>query len=887
MTAVVPSDAIDASADLIAFARKRPRWQQDALRRLAVQDALTAADITDFLTAIKVERGVLPKDKMPALVPIEEAHLASTSKKDATLSLRALTDTANVNQLKPGEKLIFAPKGLTLIYGDNGSGKSGYTRIFKKASAARSVEDILADVFAPDFEKKPAATATFQVAVTESGKEREELVSWAADKGSPEILRQVRVFDRRAAVLYVEKDTDLAFVPFNLDLLDGLSSLCAMLKEKLDGEAKALDAERLTLIGAIPQQEPARSCAESITDKTKTSDLEELARWSEADAAKLKKLKDALETSEGALKTLRLKKGRLETLLSEITSFEQGLSAAAVEALAALMRTASELRQAAEATGKAAFSKDPRLLPGVGGAAWQALWEAARNYSTVSAYPLDAYPVIKVGDATAQCVLCHQSLEPEAGERLAAFESFVKGDVEKKAKAAEKTLSEARTKLGKLAVASTAAIDEIAVEDDALAKKVRAFVVEADGRKAAALAACDSGKFDALAAAPSPVAADVQKHVAAVEAKILEIEHSMSAEQKAKDKIEIAALAARKSHADHKPTLLKLVANRLGHASVQGCLSDVSTNAVTRARKELNDKYVTAKFTETLKTELKAIGVRRNVTLDQKTAAAVRPVFMDTSFSKLEKILSDGEHRAVALACFLAESRMLGMGTPLVIDDPVSSLDHIRREQVAKRLVLEAKDRQVVIFTHDMVFWGEVIYLAGEERVPVSTKDLRRDGGLCGKVGEGDVPWPILPVRNRLQYIEGEKLPDLRKLHEASDPEYRAAARHVGELLRETWERLIEETLFQETVVRYRRSIETTRLMRVAVEDADWEKIHRGMTRSSRWAHDESRGTGGAAPSPDDLKNEVTAIRDLADQLRARGEDNGKRRKKSLEAAAA
>jgi hypothetical protein len=42
--------------------------------------------------------------------------------------------------------------------------------------------------------------------------------------------------------------------------------------------------------------------------------------------------------------------------------------------------------------------------------------------------------------------------------------------------------------------------------------------------------------------------------------------------------------------------------------------------------------------------------------------------------------------------------------TGIVFDDPVSSLDHMRREQIARRLAREAKVRQVNVFTHDLAF---------------------------------------------------------------------------------------------------------------------------------------------------------------------------------------
>ena len=39
------------------------------------------------------------------------------------------------------------------------------------------------------------------------------------------------------------------------------------------------------------------------------------------------------------------------------------------------------------------------------------------------------------------------------------------------------------------------------------------------------------------------------------------------------------------------------------------------------------------------------------------------------------------------------------------MDDPVSSLDHVRMQAVAERLVQEAsRGRQVIVFTHNIVF---------------------------------------------------------------------------------------------------------------------------------------------------------------------------------------
>ena len=145
------------------------------------------------------------------------------------------------------------------------------------------------------------------------------------------------------------------------------------------------------------------------------------------------------------------------------------------------------------------------------------------------------------------------------------------------------------------------------------------------------------------------------------------------------------------------------------------CTASLNTKPISMAKSDLNDKYITKQFEQALGQELEDLGSRRNVTLQvgaQKAQSFVKPKFTGTTFSDLERVLSEGEHRAVALACFLTETGMMDTKHAVVIDDPVSSLDHERRHLVAKRLVREAQTRQVIVFTHDMVFWSEVVEAA-------------------------------------------------------------------------------------------------------------------------------------------------------------------------------
>jgi DNA repair exonuclease SbcCD ATPase subunit len=77
------------------------------------------------------------------------------------------------------------------------------------------------------------------------------------------------------------------------------------------------------------------------------------------------------------------------------------------------------------------------------------------------------------------------------------------------------------------------------------------------------------------------------------------------------------------------------------------------------------------------------------------------------------RVLSEGEQRALGIACFFAEMKRIPGTHGIIVDDPVSSLDHQRLRKVAQRLVSEAAaGRQVIIFTHHLVFYQELIAAA-------------------------------------------------------------------------------------------------------------------------------------------------------------------------------
>src|SRR5215470_11638268 len=141
-----------------------PKWanEQDGWCRIIVGDVLrtrlqpTDLDIEGYLKLLLAEKK-LSQEVFEVVAKIEEKQLGGNPLDPVRLNSLKITD--GVNALKLGTEIEFA-QGLTVIFGENGSGKSGFVRVLKRAAGVRTAEDILHNVRT---DKKPKPSATFSV----------------------------------------------------------------------------------------------------------------------------------------------------------------------------------------------------------------------------------------------------------------------------------------------------------------------------------------------------------------------------------------------------------------------------------------------------------------------------------------------------------------------------------------------------------------------------------------------------------------------------------------------------------------------------------------------------------------------------------------------------
>jgi enoyl-CoA hydratase/carnithine racemase len=164
-------------------------------------------------------------------------------------------------------------------------------------------------------------------------------------------------------------------------------------------------------------------------------------------------------------------------------------------------------------------------------------------------------------------------------------------------------------------------------------------------------------------------------------------------------------------------------------------------------------------------------------------------------------------------------------------------MDHVRKESIAQRLVDEASRRQVIVFTHDILFTNYLATAAEEKGVAFAGRTIWRD--------DADAPGAIDRLAFPHEHYEGAAHDRAKKHFDAArtlagDPQRDALEKACGSL-RTAYEDFIQKKLFNNVVRRWRENITFT-LDQVFFDEGIAARVHDRMAALSRYidAHSHS-----------------------------------------------
>lgn len=857
--------------EILEWSYDRPIWQRDALRRLLLNGELSDSDIDALTEMCKAGFGLAEQQDA---TPLTKADVPAEAAANAPVSLLSIFHHRGVNALAEDQTLKFGSH-LTVVYGDNAAGKSGYIRILKGACRARGHEPILGNVTSGATPLSPVVSIKYEVGAEEKPRE------WVGEQDDSSISR-VSVFDTQCAAVYLTEKTDVAFRPFGLDLFDKLVKACKDVRAKLETEQNMLSANALSAMQVdIPIGTGAARFLAGISSLTKPETVRAMANLSVEEAARLAELEKSLGDLQAndpvkLAQQLDLRAGRVEAFAGQLKNIEATLS---VEAIAEVFSVRAEgLRKAEEAKCIREEAFPANMLPGTGAEVWTTLWEAARQFSQEGAYPGQAFPVVDDGSV---CVLCQQEVDHTAGHRLKQFEAFVASSTEKELRALRNSFSRLKKAFADVPIVTPAAEDslsEIRIEHAALADSIAAALLANEDRRNTVASALAENR-DLAADYPELVRIAHEADALAVQlrSRIRTLRDSATSEKRDAMYSEVLELRGRNRLAQHQQAILDDIERRKKYAAYGLCLDETKTKTITQKSTAVTKTAVSQKLKQKFKDELAQLGFRHAEVELREAGGADGVLYHKLALTRapgveLPKVVSEGEQRCLSIAAFFAELSTADDPSGIVFDDPVSSLDYKYREAVARRLVVESRVRQVIVFTHDVVFLLLLKQFSEElsvEQIDQHIRQLSKGAGVCVE----ELPWVALNVRKKIGYLKNQLQAADKLFRDGHQDAYEKEAIHVYGMLREAWERALEEVLLGGIVERFRPGIQTQQIAVVAdISDEDCRTVEAAMTKCSRWlpGHDKAAAARAPVPEPTELKDDIEALDKWVDSIRKR-----------------
>jgi hypothetical protein len=840
----------DVNKEIMEWVRAQPHWVQLAAAKLGAEEEVQDELVEELLALLKTTDGQSEDSKIYLTSICNESSTATSD-----IRILSIGEIEGIEALAPRSPLPFS-LDLSVVYGNNGSGKSGYARILKKLCGKPNADELLPNVFKNTPQKRHCTV------VAKVGGIEKSFV-WEVNEKPIDELIPVDIFDSQTGFFYIDKEQEVSYVPSEVALFEKLVIVFQKLQKKLKTEQDTI----LSKLPARPTDFGNSKYIVAMFDRLKfDSDVtvvEEFFSFSDKDSKELARLEERLLSSPLELSNKKQKRiTQLELLIKQVTTAAELVSSTSVTALERLELDAQQKRRVAKQAADAIVNETS--FDGFGNETWKAMWQAARKYSEQNAYPGVDYPVV---EHRVKCVLCEQELGEAAKRRLIKFESYVSGELESSATTAEMALENALNNLPVKPQRSelVTALQAAQLDEDKWLSVFTQFWDEVESvvtnekdkdRESHKYFNLPENTFNEVGALIADLKLEMQQH-------------NEDAEKFDKDALskEIIELKSKKWASSYIQPIKDEISQLQKKLEIGGWLKSVDTTAVSKEAGRVSEVLVTDAFVKRFNSELKLLGASKISVELIKTKTKygrvqhriqLHGINQQHSRSKATSVLSEGEQRIVSLAAFLADVTSKPSSSPFIFDDPISSLDQTYEEHTAKRLIDLSASRQVIVFTHRLSLLGQLI-----DKGNADCRYIRREPWGCGE--HGAIPLFAKSPIKAISDLKNTRLRAAKKVYETNGYDsYYPLAKAICSDFRILLERIVEFELLADVVTRHRREVHTkNKLHKLAkITGEDCELIEQLMSDFSCFEHSQSDELPVEIPEPDTLHAALAKIID-------------------------
>lgn len=841
---------------IISWLKGYDYWFQYAGNRLLEGENVSDALADTIYQLFKEDYGLKPieeerEDILFNEIAVDAAAVAGQ------LQLQIIKDIENVNALATGQSIPINPN-LTIIYGGNGTGKSGYVRLLNNAFSSRGDKQILPNVFSSVATGEPQCKFTFQSVAAPYD------LAYPLQKNNVE-FSQYSVFDTHSIRVLLEQDNKLDFTPIGFEFFEKTLQLYEALKaqvyEEINKNRPVNEFEKFFV-----NDNAINKAIANLGANSNEEELKALGTFTDEDDSKLAKLiakREELKALDIPKKIAELQKLLLE--LYEFISRQQTilncLKPEDIKQYKSLINSFHKFQELAKQEGLK--NLEDYTIESLGSNEWKEFIKASKNYATV----VEANRIEEIyPEEKDNCLFCLQPLTEKENTLINSYWNLLKSEAEGKLNHIIQVIAEIETKLKEL---NSVTFDEtttlfvyINISDTAFSTKWKDIVSSSE----TSIRNIISNLANKNLELPMLTFVVTTKEFDIVVNKLKETIEELFKKNPTKEledlEIEIQFLTDKSLLNKLLEQVLIFVAAHKWAAKAENSTSAFNPRSITIKQGDLFTTHITDKYTDAFNNECKILNAPKVVQIAQKNAKGSTLRKLQVAGRVANSVLSEGEQRAISLADFLTEVQMNPNNKGVFFDDPITSQDHHRREKIAERLVQLASQKQVIIFTHDIAFFIRLKISTETKGIPYSFTTIRNAGGNPGIISP-DLPWIAQPVKQRIGTLK-DRLVQLKKVEKENEDEYLFVAKAWYELLREGWERAVEERLFKGVVERFSLGVQTQKLKKVVITDEHLTDIENGMTESSSWIHDAAAGLNPTPPDTTKAENDLKSLEEFA-----------------------
>lgn len=676
------SKKVHAKEYLLEFSDKKPEWLKILIKE-AIETNGSIPETRQNEIFDSLLNNTPLQDRIVQSLPVQQS-----SKK---LQFESLTHMSGVNALYENQTIKFSPD-ITVLYGLNGSGKSSYFRVLNNMSGG-VLKEIKPNIYINGENRKD-----INVSLKYKLGNASTTYNWIDSHSKLLDLYGVKVFDSSYlnGLLQTKNPSETLVYPLGLHLFGYIAKILDSYTVKLDEQVEAMTKK----LPVIKIDELSKSIKNKFYNREdfnidERKDIKEKFCFSDIEESALnekeKELRQLQQNNfQDTINLLTKHNKEFSTFVDRVNTVTENFRIFGEKLIKALMAFKSAKKKNDEAHQRLEVLT---LLPKSDTPEWKSFIKAGYDYSELLEQ-----------EKPEKCPYCRQELKTDEAIRvIRTYAVFLNDSSEKELNDSSKTLSEIRKQIEmfNVEIILTDEIKNIITESAELEKKIKHL----SEYKTTLQSANNAEEIQLISVKFSTELKTLIDKKKENENIIMKLNTSRAEKDKKVEELqkEISNLKEKKSIFKQKTAIENYFSVYDRRNAIEAKKTETRTNQITALANLAQKALLTDVLKNNFENELKALGrYDLNVQLEiiNGSKGKCNTQLKLIGNNSVRDILSEGEQKAVGLAMFFAEIQ--NENYPIILDDPVTSLDHEIAGKLAVRLL--GFSNQVIVFCHNKLF---------------------------------------------------------------------------------------------------------------------------------------------------------------------------------------